>query len=151
MSDWSKDFTRRMREHSKELNLKAEKSLQDKKTRDNALAEEWSNLGRLLKQMCKDLGEELEAKASIRCDASDQEIVLTLIGSGAKITGTKSPVTYEMNFSGTLANGYNWHKKYWVKLAENGLSWFIEDIDRRSFRAEEVADRILSALVGMRD
>jgi hypothetical protein len=147
MSDWSKNMAQRIADKNKQKTVSDRKSLQDKATRDDGLATEWYELGKRLGQMCKELTQEAIG-VTLACDTKANNIVVTRIGTSASIKGTYSQITYAMEFSGVLVNGHNWSERFWVKLGEDGLNWFIADVDDRVFTIETIADKIISALVG---
>ena len=129
MSEWSKDMARRIREKKEENKLASQKSIQDKKIKDDALLHEWGHLWKRL-----------------ICDDSLDKIRVSRRGSSASIEGTYSPVTYQMEFSGKLPDGRNYSERFWIKLTDEGLGWVIVDAHDRRFTDSDIADRIISAL-----
>lgn len=145
MSEWSKDMARRIREKKEENKLASQKSIQDKKIKDDALLHEWGHLWKRLKDMCAELNEE-DAGVALLCDDSLDKIRVSRRGSSASIEGTYSPVTYQMEFSGKLPDGRNYSERFWIKLTDEGLGWVIVDAHDRRFTDSDIADRIISAL-----
>jgi hypothetical protein len=147
MSEWSKSMAQRIRESEERSSQKTEKSLQDGKTRRDGLKHDWKKLERLLGQMCGDLeGEEIPG-VHLTVITGKEAITVRRKDTSAKIEGTYSEVTGDIEFRGMRPNGHNFYEKYHLKLSSGGgEAWFFEDARGTPKSIHAIADSIIAAL-----
>jgi hypothetical protein len=147
MSEWSQKMIRRISDKKEEDKIANERSRNNTKLKQAGLAAAWGEIYTNLIVMCKELRAE-NVGVDIVAETKGSEIHIIRKGTSAKIVGTFSDITFQMEFRGTRPNGHHWSEAFWIKT-EDGDRWLIVDMHTRSHETEEIASQIIAALAGV--